>query len=86
MNLHGRIAALFVIPALGGCAQVATGQAPPALYSRDSGADMLSGGGGGGGGGMYSGQSVRKSTGTPPRATGFDDPHDAAEPAWPTER
>jgi|SRR6516162_9898225 hypothetical protein len=26
-----------------------------------------------------SGQSVRKSTGTPPRATGFDDPPDTAE-------
>ena len=57
MNLHKRLATLFVILALGGCVQVALGQAPSAPYSRDSGADMRNGGdgggGGGGGGGMY---------------------------------
>lgn len=52
MNLHRWLAALFVILALGGCAQVATGpgEAPYASYPRDSGADMRGGGDGGGGG------------------------------------
>jgi hypothetical protein len=45
MNLHRRLAALFVILALVECAQVATGQgqAPDAPYSHDSGPDMRSG-------------------------------------------
>jgi hypothetical protein len=86
MNLHGRLAALFVIPALGGCAQVATGQAPSALYSLIAAARTCLAAGVVEAAVACSGQSVRKSTGTPPRATGFDDPHDAAEPAWPTER
>jgi hypothetical protein len=53
MKQHIRLATLFLILALAGCAQVATGQgqAPPAPYSRDSGADMRNGGDGGGGGG-----------------------------------
>jgi hypothetical protein len=34
MNLHKRLAALFVLLALGGCAQVATGQGQ-APYSHD---------------------------------------------------
>jgi hypothetical protein len=50
-------AALFLLLALGGCAQAATGpgQAPYAPYSREDGSDIRSGpdgGGGGGGGGM----------------------------------
>jgi len=42
MNLRRRLAALFVILALGGCAQVATGkgQAPDAPHPHDSGADI----------------------------------------------
>jgi hypothetical protein len=53
MKLNRRLAAVFVLLALGGCAQVTTGQgqAPDAPYSRDSGADMRNGGDGGGGGG-----------------------------------
>jgi hypothetical protein len=45
MNLHRRLAGLFLILALGGCAQVATGQGqkPYAPYSHDSGPDMRSG-------------------------------------------
>jgi hypothetical protein len=45
MSPHRRLAALFVILALVGCAQVATrqGQAPDAPYSHDSGPDMRSG-------------------------------------------
>jgi hypothetical protein len=45
MHPHRRLAALFVILALGGCAQMATGQwqAPDAPYSHDSGPDMPSG-------------------------------------------
>ena len=37
-----RLAALFLVLALGGCAQVASGQgqAPDAPYSHDSGADI----------------------------------------------
>ena len=37
MNLHGWLAALFVLLMLAGCAQVATGQgqAPYAPYSHD---------------------------------------------------
>jgi hypothetical protein len=85
MNLHGRIAALFVIPALGGCAQVATGRRHP-LSIRVIAARTCLAAGVVEAAVACSGQSVRKSTGTPPRATGFDDPHDAAEPAWPTER
>ena len=42
MNLRRRLAALFVILSLGGCAQVATGkgQAPDAPHPHDSGADI----------------------------------------------
>jgi hypothetical protein len=42
MTLRRRFAALVVILALGGCAQVATGQrqAPYAPYQRDTGADI----------------------------------------------
>jgi len=42
MKLRKRLAALFVILSLGGCAQVATGQgqAPDAPYPHDSGADI----------------------------------------------
>jgi len=42
MNLRRRLAALLVILALGGCAQVATGQgqAPDAPHPHDSGADI----------------------------------------------
>jgi hypothetical protein len=57
MNLNRRLAVLFVILALGGCAEPAPGrsQAPYAPYSHQSGAeDVRSGmdGAGGGGGGM----------------------------------
>ena len=55
MNLHKRLAALFLILALAGCAPVAMGpgQAPYTPYSHGDGADMRSGpDGGGGGGGM----------------------------------
>ena len=42
MNLRRRLAALFIILSLGGCAQVATGkgQAPDAPHPHDSGADI----------------------------------------------
>jgi hypothetical protein len=42
MNLHRLLAALFVILALVGCAQVATGQgqALDAPYSHDNGPDI----------------------------------------------
>jgi len=42
MNLPRRLAALFLILALAGCAQAAmgSGRAPDAPYSRDSGADI----------------------------------------------
>jgi hypothetical protein len=45
MNLHRRLAALFLILALCGCGQVATGQgqAPNAPYVHDSGGNMRSG-------------------------------------------
>jgi hypothetical protein len=49
MNLHRRLAALFVILALVGCAQVATGQGQ-APYSHESGTDTRSGVDGGSGG------------------------------------
>jgi hypothetical protein len=54
MKLHNRLAALFLLLALTGCVQVASGQgqAPDAPYSHDSGSDMRSGPDGGGGGGM----------------------------------
>jgi hypothetical protein len=48
MNLHRRLAALFVILALGGCAPVATGQGP--AYSHETGTDTRSGVDGGSGG------------------------------------
>jgi hypothetical protein len=53
MNLNRWLAALFVMVALAGCAQVATEQGQPPYdnnmgYPRDRGGD----GGGGGGGGM----------------------------------
>jgi len=52
----GRLAALFLILALGGCAQVAAGpgQAPDAPYSQDNNGypHDRGGDGGGGGGGM----------------------------------
>jgi hypothetical protein len=53
MNLNSLVAAVLLILALAGCAQVPTSQgpAPYAPYSRDSGADMRGGGDGGGGGG-----------------------------------
>jgi hypothetical protein len=46
-----RLATLIFLRALGGCAQVATGQeqAPAAPYPHDSGSDMRSGSDGGGG-------------------------------------
>ena len=52
MILHRLLATLFVILALAGCAQIATGQgqAPAAPYSHDSGPDMRGGGDGAGGG------------------------------------
>jgi len=42
MNLHRRLAALFLVLALVECAPVPTGQgqAPDAPYSHDSGADI----------------------------------------------
>jgi hypothetical protein len=44
MNLHRRLAALFLLLALGGCAQMATGpgQAPYAPHPRDTGPDIRS--------------------------------------------
>ena len=55
MNLYRRLAALFLILALGGCAQEATrqGQAPDAPCSQDNnGYPHDRGGDGGGGSGM----------------------------------
>ena len=55
MNWHKRLAAVFVMLALAGCAQGTTGQAevPYAPYSPENNGNMHdSGGGGGGGGGM----------------------------------
>jgi hypothetical protein len=56
MNWHRRLAALFVLLALAGCAQGITDQAkaPYAPYSPENNANMhdSAGGGGGGGGSM----------------------------------
>jgi hypothetical protein len=53
MNWHRRLAALFVMLALAGCAQGITGQAPApyAPYSPENNGNMHDSGGGGGGGG-----------------------------------
>jgi Spy/CpxP family protein refolding chaperone len=55
MNCRRRLAALFVVLTLAGCAQGTTGQAQAqyAPYSPENNGNMHdSGGGGGGGGGM----------------------------------
>jgi len=54
MNLHRWLATVFVIFALVGCVQVATGpgQAPYAPYSPNNNGNMHDRGGDGGGGGM----------------------------------
>ncbi len=53
MNWHKRLAALFVILALAGCALEITsqGQTPDAPYSPENNGNMHDSGGGGGGGG-----------------------------------
>jgi hypothetical protein len=53
MNRHRRLAALFVLLALCGCAQAVPGraQAPSALYSPENNGNMHDSGGGGSGGG-----------------------------------
>jgi hypothetical protein len=55
MHLYRRLAALFLVLAVAGCAQATTGQgqAPPAPYSQDNnGYPRDRGGDGGAGGGM----------------------------------
>jgi hypothetical protein len=60
MNWHRRLAALFVLLALVGCAQGVTGQAqaPYAPYSSENKGNMHDSGGGSGGGGGDGGGSM----------------------------
>jgi hypothetical protein len=51
MNRHRRLAALFILLALGGCAATGAGQTRYMPYSHDDHSDLRGGGGEGGGGG-----------------------------------